>query len=95
MSDIVMPNDQCVRSTPMTPMSMSSVSWFEFLLDEHRLDNHLQQENPGNFFNLKFNLSIHLACIFTIGCSRNVQCNANIFYNKMFQLQLGCFLCLS
>lgn len=46
MSDIVMPNDQCVRSTPMTPMSMSSVSWFEFLLDEHRLDNHLQQENP-------------------------------------------------
>lgn len=52
MSDIVMPNDQCVRSNPMTPMSMSSVSWFEFLLDEHMLDNHLQQENPGNFIHL-------------------------------------------
>ena len=65
-SDIVMPNDQCVRSNPMTPMSMSSVSWFEFLLDEHRLDNHLQQENPGNFI-ITFTMNIY--------CNRNVQYN--------------------
>ncbi|XP_076110629.1 integrator complex subunit 8-like isoform X4 [Mytilus galloprovincialis] len=43
MSDIVMPSDEMMRHTSM---SMSSVSWFEFLLDEHKLDNHLQQQNP-------------------------------------------------
>lgn len=83
-SDILMPNDQCVRSNPMTPMSMSSVSWFEFLLDEHRLDNHLQKENPGNFFITFTMIGMN------IYCNRNVQ--YNIFYYKMFQLQLGCFL---
>lgn len=29
------------------PATMPAVSWYEFVLDERRLENHLKEENPG------------------------------------------------